>query len=854
MKFNLESILHKRLGLQSWSRELVGRPLPTQHTGSSHQKWKNLSIQRWTGSQNVRALSSASDNSYYGQRMFGAFHFGTSEYESCFKGLPHPNPDDFRSAGLTFLDEKFDAEQWFKDPICSIVNGKALPHETKPVETLDAMGQVNGLQVLASREQVETVLKPHICSFQSKWTDLRDQIRQAEQDILTHHGGALVGNQCMDFAKQDGATELEEAVMACVVERRLNDYLLLEEKRKHVTVNRKPIFVHCVSNFSNFLDLSRKVIRSLEVGVPVLILGRTNQVQQHSFRWTQLLIEQAIQKQGVDPGMITYLSCSLDDIKDILQTCQDHTGNLYMTGSRELAAQITSIYPNTIASTGGPNTMLLSTAKQADPIDSDPQDAVDVEAVKNMMNRKKLDSNPNTKAPATKSKIDEEEEEWFTAEMKAAIATSASIESAGQCTALRHVIVPPSFTEDDVEGIMASCAQTIDSPVEALRQKKCDGIFPNTDSKGPPESAGYKFDEKSHSYWKLNDKLPEPTTEEGKNGLPEYWRKVVVDYTKLETDPWDYATVDKLAHWLNQTQPISLAINGNMVDSYKNLRRLFDRTALAVYTVGGRNSDVIPTNPLPKLFPPALTCQARPQEGEIFGEVPPRNEMAKYTKFPVYVPSSNPSYDTTYQSDFLRQQSVGTTWIKSSANLVEEVQSEEIRGYCCLLVEYLRNVDVCNPKEVRLTDQARTVLWGIQRPPLQTTTIVRCGSDSATWDACAPISILFHASSARDQLQLSLPPGNSAMKSICDKHKLSYVVETEQELQHRVADNGGTGKDSLVVFQVARVDEPMSVFPMVGQFASLYFPMGHVKSTAPRDEEFIMRLTMSSKKWLRSLF
>lgn len=144
--------------------------------------------------------------------------------------------------------------------------------------------------------------------------------------------------------------------MANSVERKLNDLLFQDELDMKVCINRKPVFVSCVSNFTNFLDLFRKTIRNLELGVPCVVLGRSHTIQ-HSYRWTELLVD-LMEEENIDLGMVTYLSTQLTDIKDITANCKDSAGMLYTTCSRELAKQIKSNYPNTISSTGGPNTLI----------------------------------------------------------------------------------------------------------------------------------------------------------------------------------------------------------------------------------------------------------------------------------------------------------------------------------------------------------------------------------------------------------------------------------------------------------------------------------------------------------------
>jgi hypothetical protein len=112
-------------------------------------------------------------------------------------------------------------------------------------------------------------------------------------------------------------------------------------------------------------------------------------------------------------------------------------------------------------------------------------------------------------------------------------------------------------------------------------------------------------------------------------------------------------------------------------------------------------------------MPPALTCQARPQEAEVFGEFPPRSSLREYTKFPVVIPSSNPSYDSVYTKEYLLSRKVSEYANKSSRDLLEAVQNDAVRGFCVVLIQYLQNVCRMNPKTGYGT--IRTAVWGLQR-------------------------------------------------------------------------------------------------------------------------------------------
>jgi hypothetical protein len=561
--------------------------------------------------------------------------------------------------------------------------------------------------------------------------------------------------------------------MANTVERRLNDLLLQDEANCVLQVNRQPIYVSCVSNFSNFLDLFRKTIRSLEVGVPVVILSRSNTAQ-HCFRWTQLLAE-LMKEQDVDSGMITFACCSLDDIIDITRSCKEHTGNLYTTCSRELAAAIKENYPNTVASTGGPNTLVTTE---------------------------------------------------LTESVKKAIQMSASIESSGQCTALRHCVVPPGIGDAELKSIFGPIQEIHGAP-QAVKKGVFDGIFRDHKGSAVPDKGDYKQHDAVDAFYKVGKELPPA-------GMHEYWRKVVVDFSMLQVQ--DSNDLQRLATWLNTNQPISLAVNGPRKEAIKLGLELFGKTGMVVNTIGSTDDADMP---------PAMTCQARPQEAEVFGEFPPRASLHEYTCFPVVVPSSNPSYDASYTTQYLKSQAVPEFYGESTKKLIGLVKDASTAGYCVCLVSYLKDVARFNPKQG--FGKSRTAVWGLQRPPLGTKTILYCNS-TVTWDNVCPIYILFHASTARPQVELSIDPANTELQSICREYKIPHSIESSSQMKARV------DEQRALVFNTVHVNaEPMQSFPMVGNFVSLYLPLGHIKSTKPNDEEFIL-LARLSEKWLNSLF
>ena len=221
--------------------------------------------------------------------MTRSYHFASPSYVSSFGEYPPVDVKTLRSDTVKYL-ENFDSKTWFDDPVCSLIRGQTIG-AGESCDTIDAFGKINGKQILADSKTVDKLLE-HVKNL-DVGKDFRAEVRRIEARLLSQHASFLIGNQAMDFHKQDGVTEIEESIEANVVERKLNDLLLKDESAGRVRIQRHTALVGCVSNFSNFLDLCRKTLRNIELGIPVLVLSRSNTTQ-HMYRWVQLLLAGAL--------------------------------------------------------------------------------------------------------------------------------------------------------------------------------------------------------------------------------------------------------------------------------------------------------------------------------------------------------------------------------------------------------------------------------------------------------------------------------------------------------------------------------------------------------------------------------
>jgi len=718
-----------------------------------------------------------------------AFHFASPSYARCLLPRVAVERAPLVAAALSELNRR-SPKAWANDPVASLLRGHRLDGG-RSVPTLDAFGQENGVQLLANDEEMQAMID-HAQHYVGPRDDFRKAVRDAEDRMLGEHAGELIANQVLDFGKQDGVTEIEEARQANAVEQRLTDLLWEAEEAGQLSVPRRVALVPCVSNFSHFLDMCRKVCRNIEIGVPVIVLSRAHTTQ-YPYRWAQLL-NRELQVNGVDASLLTFCSADLAAQQLLMETsaaaaAADPTASdapltpFLFTGARGLAAKIKAKHaPGMIASTQGPNLMVALGL-----------------------------SRPIAKA----------------------VAASSTIEHSGQCTALRVLLAPEEqVTKEAIEEMLGpENTPASGSASEYLSQGVFTGLLepaPANDMGGTFAPPGYT----SHPLlpkisYRLRQGLPDAPIGErlaaGSNEeLREHWRQVVLDIVTPTGESIDSdKTADDVAAWLIKHQPITLTVNGATGDleystatashataafhanaaeaaaewaasrqqtrrneaaaeaaldsapvasHLRFARRVFERSAVCVISVGDAGK-------------PALSAQARPQDGECFGELPPLHMMSEVTTFPMVVPSAQAAYYAHYTRPYLFSLADASTPLEDhlkdlatgriGADL--ELTDDEVadigvagaaaapvvdafskaarepltRGYLRVLGGYLVGAAAGPP---RRGVGERTSLYGWQRPPMDGRhTALRCGP-YLTLDQLLPHILPFALTNARAQV------------------------------------------------------------------------------------------------------
>jgi hypothetical protein len=176
--------------------------------------------------------------------------------------------------------------------------------------------------------------------------------------------------------------------------------------------------------------------------------------------------------------------------------------------------------------------------------------------------------------------------------------------------------------------------------------------------------------------------------------------------------------------------------------------------------------------------------------------------------------------------------------------LIKAVHDRCTRGFCVELYNYLKDATDENPK--RGFGTSRTALWGLQRPPhrIGLKTLIRCSKET-TFDTVAPLLLLFFGTTAHSQVEVSIHPDNTKLLAAFEHRHLPLLLQTEAQFETHKKDTANIYN----LIDMSKNKHPMKEFPMVGHFVSLYFPLGHIKSTMPDDEEFLGMFS-SSEKWL----
>ena len=201
----------------------------------------------------------------------------------------------------------------------------------------------------------------------------------------------------------------------------------------------------------------------------------------------------------------------------------------------------------------------------------------------------------------------------------------------------------------------------------------------------------------------------------------------------------------------------SLAVND---DSWDLKRRFFEGTGLCVYTFGTKAKGY------------ALTAQARPQDGEVFGEFPPRKTLDDVSRYPMLNPVPCSTWNTVFSDEYLIQHSKDRVIDPKVGGMVEsimnKIESPQFRGYAQLITEYLSDSCANNPYSVSKDNGCdRTSYFGLQRPPIVNNyvTLINYG-DTANKDLFLLHVLPFAITNSHSQCVVNLSNGGESLKEL----------------------------------------------------------------------------------------
>uniref|UniRef100_A0A7S2I1C9 Uncharacterized protein n=1 Tax=Helicotheca tamesis TaxID=374047 RepID=A0A7S2I1C9_9STRA len=206
----------------------------------------------------------------------------------------------------------------------------------------------------------------------------------------------------------------------------------------------------------------------------------------------------------------------------------------------------------------------------------------------------------------------------------------------------------------------------------------------------------------------------------------------------------------------------------------------------------------------------------------------------------------NPKYLESLSSSDLNT-SPSDSRLKYVQSIISSIDNLVSRGFCIELFNYISDVTSNNPK--RGFGTSRTALWGVQRPPIldDMRTAIRCNS-TISFSDLVPIFLPFYVTNAREQVELSIDPENEELLKALQKlgvdDAVKFIVEDASDFEDKIRSNASN------YYNVVEVKDQFQQFPLVGQFMSLYFPLGHIKSTMSNDDEFVSFFE-KSEKWLK---